>query len=746
MATQNNVIIRNNDCKLNDLSNNFNNFKSNGSIDNLTTNNINNKNKIYYDNYTMPHGIGPYQVDAIPILVKDKFKMPKFTANRPTDPYFYSPEQYDTQAYPEMVIFVPSKRKELIATPQFKQSVANECDNLGAFNMSFEDYCLGTGRAGIVGISLNNKVQAFKTAVQDINTTVENRTTLLNNILNDPDYKFLKDNVKLPFKVWDQVPDNSGNFVFDDLLDEKNIPLQNQLLNGSYFKTKMTRSSWPLDNNGNPTELLPIEQNVNACGPIDPITGENTTPLNPNNKMGLFFFNLGLGTSHWSQYSLIPGLVASFGYIVIVNVSHPISSSFANFNSKKTVSKLLADKIIPNFDINDPNGTYYINPNNAYNNEGFTSQQSITRSRLRAGSLSPPAKLIIERHTYQTLCVLRKLGLYNKIDFTNVVHGALSLGGIVLNVIHDLQPTGICSQFTLNNLDGSSSNVKPYLYKIKAMIGWQTIHQDVSNLSNSNSFTSYVSELNRNNRFSVGMGALKVPFIYFTGDGDLYDRIGTGNTYDNLFNGTAQTIFQLTKLSQDSNVDQILANSMVIYKPVTGHSPAGYKNDLYDGMVSNIYPAYNWLDGGHKFSQYAQWPSISNIAESGFANEDAYRGYEDYKTQIAIQLAAHRFLGIDYPVNTQAFSSLGWRVDLMPTHCDILTEYEYLRVGPTSYISYDVSYNIVLETNKNKASLAVDISNNLVSNVKGLILKSEDGTKTYKLSVDNNGNLKIVLV
>jgi len=53
---------------------------------------------------------------------------------------------------------------------------------------------------------------------------------------------------------------------------------------------------------------------------------------------------------------------------------------------------------------------------------------------------------------------------------------------------------------------------------------------------------------------------------------------------------------------------------------------------------------------------------------------------------IALQLSVHRFLGKDYPVPTQAFRSLGWIINIMPTHCYIATEHQYLIVDPTSYL------------------------------------------------------------
>ena len=726
-VSQVNNTVSNYDNKINTAESKVDNFLNNPVLKSAI--NVNSNKPLYYDKYTFPYGCGPYQVDAIPMLVKDKFKMPKFTRNSPTDQYVYSPEEYDTQAYPEMIVFVPSKRKTVQTTQLFNQQNVGECDNLGSFQMSLEDYCLASGRNGNIGLSLNAKVQAFKTSVQDANTTVEDRTAKLNAILSDPDYKFIKDNVKLPFKIWNQIPDGSGNFVFDNLLDENNNLLQNQLVNGSSFTTKVTRSTWPLDSSGNPTELLPVEQNINASGPIDATTGETTTPLNPNNKMGLFIFNKGISDAHNSTSTNVIGNIASWGYVVIVYLSSPLNGSWSNFNSKTTISRLLANKTISKFDNNDTTGNYFINLFQSYTNENGTTVANPSRGNISRASLSIPGRLIYERHLYQGLCILRKLGLYNKINFDNVVYGGLSNGGRAMNNIHDLQPTGIASQFTLIN------GIKPLLVKIKALISWQCVFTDLSLLTTNQRVAS--RDFNINNKYCVGIGVLKVPLIHITGDGDIYDRPPTGNTYDNLFNGSAQVIFQQTKQVNDDNTDFILSKSMVIYKPVNAHSPNVLQLDVGDGEITAIYCNSlfsNWLTGGYPIAQYPQVPSINNIIESGIQSELNYVFYEDLKTMIALQLSVHRFLGIDYPVPTQAFGSLGWRIDIMPTHCDVLTDYQFLRVGPTSYISYDNKYNLTID------------SKEIVTNSNGLVLKSEDGTKTYKLVIDSSGNVKTLLV
>ena len=743
MSKQNNIIINsNNECtinKINDLSNNFNNFKQNGSIDNLKTNKINNNKKLYEDKYTFPNGYGPYQIDAIPILIKDKFRLPKFSQNKSTDPYL-SEGNYDTRAFIEMVVYVPSKRKNVITTPIFKQQNINENDNLGSFNVALEDYLLNnyktTNPPGNLGYNLNKKVKDFVDACKLNTTTSEQRIILLNNILNDSDYQFIKNNVKHPFKVWDQVVSN-GEFVYEDLLDENKIPLINKLNNDILYKTQITRSSYPLDNSDNPTELLPITENINASGVKDPITGLDK-PLDPNNKMGLFIFSMGNNFTHLNPTSMVPGLVASLGYIVIVNTSNPINSGFIVTKAKKTVSKLLAEKVI-DLDFNTFDNEYYININNAYSNEGGPTALTISRANFRNANLSIVGRTVYERMIYQELCVLRKLGLYNKINWNNVIMGGLSAGGFSMNVIHDLvDNNGNAKQFNLNDISGnpkldiSGNPVKPLLVKLKAMIGWQTIHTDLSNLTNDQKLdVHYLADKARNNRYNIGINVLKCPFIYITGDGDAQDNNLKGQ---DLFNSNAQIIFQLTKKSIDPVIDMIFADSMVLYKPCNGHLQIIDNNF---GGITQVYTAsffQSWLTGGFEIPQYAEWPSISNVVDSGLKTQLGYTQYEDLKTMIALQLCAHKFLGVNYPVPTNAFGELGWRTDIMPTHCDILTETQYTRYGPLSYISYDNKYNLSIE------------SNEIITNSKSLVLKSEDGLKTYKLTIDISGNLKTTLI
>ncbi len=694
------------------------------------------KRKVYEDKYTYPNGFGPYHVDAIPIILKDKFKMPKVnTSNLPTTT-LVGTQDFDTRAFPEMVIFVPSKRDTVQTTPLFKQQTVDQNDNLGSFNMSLEDWCLTNAREGLVGKTLNDKITAFRNLITPTSATfsssTEARTTALNNIKNDSTYKFIKENVKVPFKVWDQKVVN-GEFSFTDLTDENSVPLMNQLLDGSYFKTQVVDTTWTLD------EMLPIEKNTNACGPLDG-NGQNSTPLNANNKMGLFIFNLGNGqTMSNTPIPAAIGSIASMGYVVILNFGNPINSGLLNIKSKSTLSSLFSNNTISQYVSYDLNNDYFINQNSAYTNEGNATTAQPNRANFRNAALSTPCKLIVERQMYQQICVLRKLGLYDKINWSNVVHGGLSGGGYNMIVSHDIQPvagTALTTPakatiFTLNNSSGVSTGVKPNLFRIKALIGWQSIFTDLTNVTLASQKNGpYTTDLGRNNKYNVGIQVLKVPLIYMTGDGDAYDKI---NTWENLFNTTAQTIFQWTKKASDSPTEIVFANSMALYKPSNSHLPV---IDFNNGEYTSFYPLsflQGWTTGGYELPQYVEFPSMSNTVETGIQSELAYVQYDDIKTIFALHLAVHRFLGVKFPVPTNAFGNLGWRTDMMPTHCDISTEHQYMRVGPEGEITYGTDYGLIMKS----PNLTLTTTKDVVSG--SSVSVNEVGS--VNINVDSNKNL-----
>ncbi len=653
--------------------------------------------------------------------------MPKFSSNV-IGLQYKNNNFYDTPAAAETVVYVPSKRTTIQTTNIFAQTTVNTNNNIGHFQISLEDWAVlrngKTNQSGWLGTTLANKVQSFVTSVTNPSTTDASRNALLTEIVTNNDYLTIKNNVKLPFKIWNQVKDASGGFEFTDLRDLSDVAIKNQLVDNSYFTTQCINSSWPLDGSGNPTEILPVAQNINAI----------------NSKMGLFIYFLGNGQLQADPTSILPSLIASLGYVVLVCAGNPLNGDGLVTKSATTISKLLADKVI-DLNLSSSTNDYYIAPNTCYGAPDNTG--SYNRINYRNSGMSPEAQVIFERYIYQQICILKKLGLYNLIDWNNVVSGGMSGGGYALNIVHDmLNNNGKTRYFTLNNTDGTSKNIYPDLFKVKALVGNQTVHYELSRLTEDQKIpAAYTDDIGRNNAYNIGINVLKCPMVYITGDGDACSR--TLN-YENLFASNAQTIFQLTKRQSDASSEIIFSQCAVIYKPVNGHlTSVATTNDYTEAYVGSLW--LNWLNGGLLIPKNTTIPELNNIAASGLNKNVAYMQYDDYKTLIVMQLIAQRFLGNNYPLPSSVYSTVGWRVDLMPTHCDITTEYQYMKVGPRTLLGYDASYNLTLTTSTtntggnlvgNTASLSVDASKNLVTNIKGLVLYDASGNARFKLVVD----------
>jgi len=682
--------------------------------------------EIYTDRYTYPSGIGPYQIDAIPVLLKDKFKMPKFSTNA-IGLQYKDNSFYDTVAAAETVVYVPSKRTTVQTTPLFSQT-ANTNDNIGHFQISLEDWAVlrnnKSNQTGWIGTNLANKVQSFITAASSSATTDVSRNALLTAIVTDPDYATIKNNVKLPFKVWNQVKDGQGGFQLSDLLDLSGTPIRNQLVNGTYATSQTTVSSYPLDINGNPTEILPLAQNSNAI----------------NSKMGLYIYFLGNGQLQCDPTSIIPSLIASLGYIVLVCAGNPINGDGLVTKSATTISKLMADKVF-DYSLNSYSNDYYISPNTCYGAPDNTGV--FNRINFRNSGMSPEGQPIFERYIYQQLCILKKLGLYNLIDWNNVMAGAMSGGGYALNIVHDmLNNNGKTRYFTLNAYDGTPTAIKPDLPKVKALVGYQTVHYEVSRLTEDQKIpAAYTDDIGRNNAYNIGINVLRCPMVYINGDGDAYSR--TLN-YEYLFASNAQTIFQLTKKQADAATEIIFSQCAVIYKPTNGHlTSVATTNDYTEVYVGALW--LNWLNGGLLLPKNVTLPELNNTAATGLQNNVVYMQYDDYKSLIVMQLIAHRFLGNNYPLPSSVYSTVGWRVDLMPTHCDITTDHQYMKVGPRTLLGYDASYNLTLTTG------ATNTSGNLIGNTaalsvdsnKKLVMNSGLAISGFSITVDASGNLVI---
>jgi len=697
----------------------------NATLSNINTLQITNR-KVYEDKFSMVEPLGPYKIDAIPMLCKETFAMNRFSFNTDSDLLLKETALLNTKNYNEFVVFVPSNRTDSIYTPAFGQDVDNENNNLGSFSRPLEDFLITEGREALVGTTLWNKVNTFKTAITtNANTTSDaSRNQYLTAIKTDATYIQLKNNMKTPYKVWNQIKDGSGDdFLFENLLDLSGVALQNVLADGvTKDNVKVTSTSWPVDASGNAINVLPIAQNTSAT----------------NNKAGLIIAFPGttatLAPFFLSSYF---GLIASLGYIVVIANPLPLMGRYTKYAKKKTMSKLFADKSTNKLgltaaELNDASNNFYASMYDEFDVNDVTSNTngSFARGRYRYQSRTSATMKIFESQFYQIKSVLKKLGLTNYIDFNNVGVIGISAGGFPCMANHNLLSTnGATTTFTLNDVNGNPiPNAKPYLWNIKCIIGWQNT---LSEVSLSKGFKNVPQEggvdpRNYNNRFLCGLDYLKVPYINITNDADIgsLSKSGLVPERDFYYNHQIQTLYQLTKQKSESNYQALeaLHKSINILKPGAFHVSNEGSLDSRDGEYGGFFPYFTaeWYNGWY-LPKYISFP-FNNVLETGIKDELFYGQLEDLKSLYAVQLMCHRYLGNDFPVNNAVLASLGIKYDIAPTHCDILTDFEFVKVGPRNRISYDASYNIELETNGNTVALSVDASKNLVTNATGITL------------------------
>ncbi len=683
--------------------------------------------RIYEDNFSMVDPIGPYKIDAIPILCKETFAMNRFSLNTDSDLLLKESSLVNTQNYNEFVVFVPSNRTDSIYTPAFGQDVDNENNNLGSFSRPLEDFLFTEGREAQVGTTLWNKVNTFKTAITtNANTTSDaSRNQYLTAIKTDATYIQLKNNMKTPYKVWNQIKDGSGDdFIFENLLDLSGVALQNVLADGvTKDNVKVTSTSWPIDLSGNAINVLPISQNTSAT----------------NGKTGLLIVFPGSTATltPFGQQSPYLGLAASLGYVVVLANPQPLMGRYTKYAKKKSMSKLFADKSANKFgvtssELNDASNNFYSSMYDAYdvNDVTTTANGSFARARYRYQSRTNDAMKIFESQFYQIKSVLNKLGLINYIDFNNVGVLGISAGGWSCMANHNLLTTnGATTSFTLNDVSGNPiPSAKPYLWNIKCIIGWQNT---LSEVSLSKGFKNVPQEggvdpRNYNNRYLCGLDYLKVPYINITNDADIgsLSKSGLVQEKDFYYNHQMQTLYQLTKQKSESNYQALeaLHKSINIYRPGAFHGSSEGKLDSRDGEYGGYFPYLNaeWNNGWY-LPKYISFP-FNNVIETGIKDELFYGQLEDLKSLYAFQLMVHRYLGNDFPVNNPVLASLGIKYDIAPTHCDILTDFEFVKVGPTNRITYDASYNIQIDNSGNKVSLSVDASKNLITDATSIQL------------------------
>jgi len=665
-----------------------------GTIPNqVTTSQINLTGALYssanqfVDKWTFPKGLGSYQIDCIPLAVKDTFAMPKFsqyTTNQSGGSLAivtganYTVQTFDTEVGYDMVVFAPSARATMQTSPMFPQTTPGQLDFAGTWG-PLEDYrgpfnngaTPGNTTQSLYGSTgLGTAWTNFWNICSSGTTSTGARQTALDAVTSHPDYVTIKANMKYPFKVFNHVK-GATEFQFDNLLDLNGAPLVNTGANGvTGYNTQITATTYGATGN-----LLPVAQNVNATG----------------GKMGLFLNFLGNGmTPNVCVYGY---QAASLGYICVNLPSHPLSQYYSRYGGGfKTTSQLMADKVITIPTTGVP-GIYmdtanmYSSPiDSTYPNNGFY------RTAVFSSHGTDPAKLFTERYFYQIKCALHKLGLSTFIDYNNVVVAGYSAGGLGLSHSHILlsnSPAGSASQFTIQ---GGS---KPMLWNIKAFIGLNANFWDYTQKIDA-SLSQY--SVTNNRLLLKALIPLKVPMITVTDDVD----VGfTGRTWDAPYNCTAQTIYQCTKQYPDYNIDRyIMGRSAVFYKPASYHSGVSdgsvlrtngsadeglYFNGFYSDFLQGWYLPLN-----------PTFPALDNIYESGLQLETIYQQVIDMKMIALLTLLPHRWLGANFPFPVVAFPNFGLRYDVGPTHCDVLTDHEYMRVGPWAQLTYDSNYNLIL--------------------------------------------------
>ena len=212
-----------------------------------------------------------------------------------------------------------------------------------------------------------------------------------------------------------------------------------------------------------------------------------------------------------------------------------------------------------------------------------------------------------------------------------------------------------------------------------------------------------------NNRFALGINTLACPMVSILPDGDYGFSL---SQFVFRFLDQAQTIYQYTKESTNYSSDlNNYQKSAVFYKPVAGHFDHLSESPLQPG-VGNADTMYDvgfmtdWLNGWH-LQTSPKFPSLESLYESQNSDQVLASQLIGVKIHNLIQFIAHRFLysanatatsGRNFPIGPEMYPLFGLKYDVMPTYCDNITDYEYLRIGPTSRLTYDQNYNIVLST------------------------------------------------
>ena len=660
-----------------------------GSVPNQVNTTLVNAGRQFFANkYTFPYGLGTYKVDVIPVQTFDKFSMPKFGSNYDISLWKYT-GAYDTIANSDFLVSVPSVRTNEILTPVYKSaSGANILDGMGSFFNPFEDgmYIRKYANANSspqdqISPSLNTKFNTFVNLCQSGTTSSVDRNAALDAIQADSEYQFIRDNIKVPAKIWPQVKNVGGNSFslapLKALVSDGGSNLVNTLSDGvSTFTTQVSVSTYSATGN-----LLPPSQNVNSTG----------------GKMGLFLYFMGNTNQPDNIYndSLLTTAISSLGYVVVVCSGNHLSARYQTNNTGTlSLSKLLADKLISRFDVNSTTDPYYISPVSGYGSPadnvlGNPSYSYDTFNRTTHGryymGLNNPAAAVQELYLYKIKCVLEGLGLADKIDFNNTLAGSSSLGFSTVCMLNNLLPSpynGISSTYTI-----PGTSTKPFLYKIKAGLAGQGLafNYDRKALPQSLRLKLDIAD-------NMMITALNCPMAYVTGDSD-QALVGV-----NQYNMMWQTMSQVTWENRTQTAVNNHEESCTIFVPVSSHAVSGKLAFEFETATSFGNGFLNNYVNGWTCPLQPVFPLVDDALQSGISNNIASNDYEGLRRFVAFQMWAHRYLGLGYPVSVTALRTLGYRVDLGPTHCDILTSFQNVHVGPNSVLSYDSNFDLSLNT------------------------------------------------
>jgi hypothetical protein len=679
----------------------------------------------YADKWTFPYGMGPYKSDIVPVQIKSNVSSLAYGTG-----YNYqgTGTRQDIQACYDFVIGVPSVRTSEISGYGFKTDTPNVSDIAGSFGAPYEDMMVagtnmffgGSTWAEGISVRLRALYEDFVFKCNSGTVSSATRNAALSTIQSDSEYIAIRDNIRVPSQVFKHVKTNTGSygqFVYDRLLAMDGItPLSWTGATGTDRPVYMVRSTYTTAGN-----LLPPASNMNATG----------------GKMGLVLW---FGHATWTPDVLmgntwLSSAIASMGYVCVQCPAWGLNQSYQKFNTTKTLAKMCADGDIPQLKgtgispaaangIYNPVSDSYIFP---YDVSGTTYNPAVAGTTIRNLETCPvniPDNcLVYERYMYEIKCALNQLGLAQYIDFGNIIVFGTSAGGSAISVIHQTLPSGVAKQLP----DPVNPAQKATLFPgVKAIVNNTANLYDASYIlpsgfSVGNTFNSASDGFNMKEAFAHWL-PLKAPLISILGDGDawwlqLYTYTSQANPANfggvtalrefGYYNTQAQTVYQANNyyVNIDGNTTSSGAAyggaSFVVYYPASSHySWQGPNAGTIDGVYGNsciLGQGFNCdLANGWKIPQQVQFPIRNDPSEAGAIPEIESLQYDSIKRFVLAQMLAYRYLGSEFPVNIEAFQTIGYKIDIQPSDCEQTQQTQWIKLGQQAVLTYD-QQNVVLK-------------------------------------------------